>query len=99
MRNCQSFTFPMWPLLVIAGLWISQVVAFCPSQCQCNNHVLETNCMSARLDVIPILFNPALRSLKLSHNRITSIRQVIIILNYIFQRKVFLYYREVKLIP
>lgn len=75
MRNCQSFTSPMWLLLVLTGLWTSHVVAFCPSQCQCNDHALETNCMSARLDVVPILLNPALRSLKLAHNRITTIRQ------------------------
>ena len=82
MRNCQSFTSPMWLLLVLTGLWTSHVVAFCPSQCQCNDHALETNCMSARLDVVPILLNPALRSLKLAHNRITTIRQVIIITNF-----------------
>ena len=65
-------------LVIIAGLcwWTGQASAFCPSQCQCNDHALEANCVSARLDVVPILLNPALRSLKLAHNRISTIRQV-----------------------
>jgi len=75
MRNCQSFTLPMWSVVFIVGLWMSPVVAFCPSQCQCNDHALETNCMSARLDVVPNFLNPALRSLKLAHNRISTIRE------------------------
>lgn len=49
--------------------------AFCPSQCQCNDHALEAVCSGSRLDVVPILLNPSLRSLRLANNRISTIRQ------------------------
>ena len=54
---------------------VGPALAFCPSQCQCNDHALETDCSGSRLDVVPILLNPALRSLKLTNNRIATIRQ------------------------
>ena len=63
-------------VMISIGLWpVPAVVAFCPSLCLCNDDTLETNCVSARLDVVPILLNPALRTLQLAHNRITTIRQ------------------------
>lgn len=49
--------------------------AFCPSMCQCDDGLLEASCSSARLDSVPILLNPSLRSLNLAHNRIASLRQ------------------------
>ncbi|XP_032781384.2 leucine-rich repeat neuronal protein 2 [Daphnia magna] len=65
--------------LVCCGLLLSSQLmvaeAFCPSQCQCNDHALEADCAGSRLDVVPILLNPALRSLRLAHNRIATIRQ------------------------
>lgn len=61
--------------LVLVLLLVASAEAFCPSQCQCNDAALETDCSSARLDVVPILLNPALRSLRLTHNRISTIRQ------------------------
>lgn len=63
-----------WFLFILIAS-TSVVEAFCPSQCQCNDAALETDCSSARLDVVPILLNPALRSLRLAGNRITTIRQ------------------------
>ena len=62
-------------LLVVVTCSVRMVDAFCPSQCQCNDQTLETDCSTARLDVVPILLNPALRSLKLAGNRIASVRQ------------------------
>ncbi|EFX81907.1 hypothetical protein DAPPUDRAFT_27061, partial [Daphnia pulex] len=62
-------------VLLVAMLGSSAVQAFCPSQCQCNDHALEADCAGSRLDVVPILLNPALRSLRLAHNRIATIRQ------------------------
>ena len=65
-----------WPFIFVLALSsLSCVQGFCPSQCQCNDAALETDCSSARLDVVPILLNPALRSLRLAHNRISTIRQ------------------------
>ena len=43
--------------------------------CQCDDGLLEASCSSARLDSVPILLNPSLRSLNLAHNRIASLRQ------------------------
>ena len=51
------------------------VEAFCPSMCQCDDGSLETSCTGSRLDTVPILLNPALRSLRLSNNRISTLRQ------------------------
>lgn len=51
------------------------VSAFCPSMCQCDDGRLEASCPSARLDSVPILLNPSLRSLNLAGNRIASLRQ------------------------
>ena len=60
-------------LLTIVHLSVTQ--AFCPSMCQCNDRLLETSCVSSKLDTVPILLNPALRTLRLSHNRVSSLRQ------------------------
>ena len=62
-------------VLFVSVCYVQMVDAFCPSQCQCNDQSLETDCSSARLDVVPILLNPALRSLRLAGNRIASVRQ------------------------
>ena len=43
--------------------------------CQCDDGLLEASCPSARLDSVPILLNPSLRSLNLAGNRIASLRQ------------------------
>lgn len=51
------------------------VYTFCPSMCQCDDGLLEASCPGARLDSVPILLNPSLRSLHLTHNRIASLRQ------------------------
>ena len=65
-----------WLLLVsIVVALAPQADAFCPSMCQCDDSALEASCAGARLDSVPILLNPSLRSLHLAHNRIASLRQ------------------------
>lgn len=67
---------PVWLVfVVVAATMTTAVEAFCPSLCQCNDQTLESHCVAARLDVVPNLLNPALRRLKLTHNRITNIYQ------------------------
>ena len=51
------------------------VAAFCPSMCQCDDSLLEATCSGSKLDSVPILLNPSLRSLHLAHNRIATLRQ------------------------
>ena len=43
--------------------------------CQCDDSLLEASCSGSRLDSVPILLNPSLRTLHLAHNRIASLRQ------------------------
>lgn len=62
-------------ITIFLAILLMGTEAFCPSQCQCNDHALEADCAGSRLDVVPILLNPALRSLRLAHNRISTIRQ------------------------
>lgn len=66
-------------LLLLLLLWTTATGsnAFCPTQCQCNDHALEADCAGSRLDVVPILLNPALRSMRLAHNRIATIQQTL----------------------
>lgn len=64
-------------LLVVTVLTVlaSPAAPFCPSMCLCDDGALDASCSGARLDSVPILLNPSLRSLHLAHNRIASLRQ------------------------
>lgn len=62
-----------WLLLLV--LFVTRSESFCPSMCQCDDSLLEASCSGSRLDSVPILLNPSLRSLYLQHNRIASLRQ------------------------
>lgn len=67
----------IWPFvrLFVLVLVVAGVDSFCPSMCQCDDSLLEASCSGSRLDSVPILLNPSLRSLHLAHNRIASLRQ------------------------
>jgi len=78
MLSCSDFKWPtrLCLLCVVLVLMTTPLVSsFCPSMCQCDDGLLETSCQSSRLDSVPILLNPALRTLRLGHNRIASLRQ------------------------
>lgn len=65
----------IWWFLLVLMVVAGGVDSFCPSMCQCDDSLLEASCSGSRLDSVPILLNPSLRSLHLAHNRIASLRQ------------------------
>ena len=78
MLSSSDFKWPTRLCLlcaVVVLMMIPLVSSFCPSMCSCDDGLLETSCQSSRLDSVPILLNPALRTLRLGHNRISSLRQ------------------------
>ena len=68
-------TLRLYFLTAMFVLVVKDALAFCPSMCQCDDSLLEASCPSARLDSVPILLNPSLRSLNLAGNRIATLRQ------------------------
>ena len=75
-RRGQSCIGVGWSVvLAVLAVHASVSRAFCPGQCQCNDRLLETSCTASKLDTVPILLNPALRTLHMSHNRVSSLRQ------------------------
>lgn len=60
-------------VLVVLSSLCTPSFAFCPSGCMCDNVELAVQCVSGRMDVVPILLNPATIRLDLSHNRIKTI--------------------------
>jgi Leucine-rich repeat (LRR) protein len=72
-----SWSAARWLVVTVVVLVASPtaVQTFCPSMCQCDDSLLEASCSGSRLDSVPILLNPSLRSLHLAHNRIASLRQ------------------------
>ncbi|KAF2348448.1 Leucine-rich repeat [Trinorchestia longiramus] len=52
---------------------LSELLGFCPSGCLCDNVQLAVQCLSGKMDVVPILLNPGTIHLDLSHNRIKTI--------------------------
>jgi len=73
----RSWSAARWLAVAVVALVASPtaVQTFCPSMCQCDDSLLEASCSGSRLDSVPILLNPSLRSLHLAHNRIASLRQ------------------------
>ncbi|KAK4022618.1 insulin-like growth factor-binding protein complex acid labile subunit [Daphnia magna] len=70
-----NWLFARWLVVVVMVATPTAVETFCPSMCQCDDSLLETSCSGSKLDSVPILLNPSLRSLHLAHNRIASLRQ------------------------
>lgn len=76
MGLVQTWSSARWLVVVVVMVATLQAVeTFCPSMCQCDDSLLKASCSSSRLDSVPILLNPSLRSLHLAHNRIASLRQ------------------------
>ena len=58
----------------ILFLSAAQSRAFCPKGCMCDdNEKLAVQCLDGKMDVVPILLNPNILHLDLSHNRIKTI--------------------------
>ena len=76
-KMVKTICFCSWPfwLTVVVVVVAAPVAAFCPSMCQCDDSLLEATCSGSKLDSVPILLNPSLRSLHLAHNRIATLRQ------------------------
>ncbi|XP_045031918.1 LOW QUALITY PROTEIN: leucine-rich repeat and immunoglobulin-like domain containing-NOGO receptor-interacting protein 4 [Daphnia magna] len=70
-----NWLFTRWLVVVVMVATPTAVETFCPSICQCDDSLLETSCSGSKLDSVPILLNPSLRSLHLAHNHIASLRQ------------------------
>ena len=66
--SIHKFVFTLFIILKFQG-----ANAFCPSQCQCDDVGLKTQCVNAELDVVPILLNPGTKEFDLSHNHIKTI--------------------------
>ncbi|KFD53770.1 hypothetical protein M513_05276 [Trichuris suis] len=64
----------MASLLLVATVMLWRLIrCFCPTGCQCNQDTLTVNCSRAGLSSVPILLNPRIRSLTLSHNIIAEV--------------------------
>ncbi|KAF5284972.1 hypothetical protein FQR65_LT13361 [Abscondita terminalis] len=61
----------MWVLFTL--LLVHSAYAICPSRCQCNDDVLQTSCVDASLNIVPIQLNPEVRHINLSHNKIDNV--------------------------
>lgn len=62
--------------LVIFTLVVTCTVTasgMCPSQCECNDLELRASCSNSNLEIVPILFNPDVKHINLSLNKINSI--------------------------
>ncbi|KAK5639367.1 hypothetical protein RI129_011859 [Pyrocoelia pectoralis] len=62
---------PMWVLLML--LLAYSAYAMCPARCRCNDDLLQTSCVAASLEVVPIQLNPEVRHINLSHNKIDNV--------------------------
>lgn len=58
---------------VLIQALFAQTVALCPSRCHCNEDSLGVTCTDSGLDLVPILLNPEIIELNLSHNKITNL--------------------------
>lgn len=61
----------MWVLLML--LLARPARAMCPARCRCNDDILQTSCVGAGLEVVPIQLNPEVRHIDLSHNKIDNV--------------------------
>ncbi|XP_018020345.1 leucine-rich repeat-containing protein 15 [Hyalella azteca] len=68
LRSCIIWYFVLFMLCCKPSL------GFCPSGCMCDNVQLAVQCLSGRMDVVPILLNPGTIHLDLSHNKIKTIQ-------------------------
>lgn len=65
---------PMWILMTLLFFAVNAKAAkICPAHCFCDDVQLHASCESANLDTLPILLNPEVRHINLSHNKIVMI--------------------------
>lgn len=52
---------------------VANASGMCPAQCECNDLELRASCSNTSLEFVPILFNPDVKHINLSLNKINSI--------------------------